>query len=219
MFRIFKMEIISSYNDYYDCMAYVYGIDSRLKLIRPSVITEKKDTDWTGNKNAKTERIALNLPSFNFDFPSNYNARINGIDYAYKEFSFRVFCFFGILCVKYTAKDNIEFKAYKEDETVNNAHLLLKTPVFEIESLNSRWESHLKNQFGDYKKGCTVLTVLNNVPTLKSIGLEKVISSEEMYSIAEQWVRKQKTNEVVIELNNSEKIVKAGFDLKKSFKH
>lgn len=212
------MKIISSYNDYYDCLAYVHGVDSRLELIRPSVITDKKETDWIGNKNAKIEMVALNLPRFNFNYPSVHNARINEIDYIYKEFSVRVFCFFGIFCVKYTAKDNVEFKIYKEDETVNAAHELLGTPIFEIESLNSRWKSHLKNQIGEYKKDSVVLTVLNNVPTLKSIGIEKVISAEQMYSIAEQWIRNRKSNENLVVLNNKEKIVKAGFDLKKSFR-
>jgi hypothetical protein len=220
-------------------MAYIYGVDSRLELIRPLVITDKKESDWTGNKNAKINQVVVNLPAFNFQQPSLFSARINGIYYARNQFSVRMLCFFGRFCIKYTAKDNVEFRVYTEteDETVNAAHRLLNinvffvknslivnaahrllnTPVFEIE-LNSQWESHLSIQFGEYKNGYAVLHVLNNVPTLKSTGIEKIISAEEMYSIAEQWVRSQKTNEELVKLGNTERIVKAGFDLKLSFR-
>lgn len=205
------MKIISKYNDYYDCMSYIYGIDKRLELIRPLVITDKKETDYLGNKNAKINLVAVNLPAFSFQQPSLMSARINDINYFDGQFSIRMLCFFGRFCIKYTAKDNVKFKISKEDEIVNNVHALLKTPVFEMESLNFHWKSHLKIQFGEYKQGNVVLDVFNNVPTLKSIGIESVISAEEMYSIAEQWVRNQKTNENLISLSNSERIVKAGF--------
>lgn len=213
------MKIISKYNDYYDCMAYIYDIDHRLELIRPLVITNKKEADYSGNKNAKINQVAVNLPAFNYQKPSLFNARINGINYVRNEFSVRTLCFFGRFCIKYTAKDNaVGFRVYPEaeDETVNAAHKLLNAPVFEIESLNFKWKSHLSVQFGEYKKDCAVLSVLNNIPTLKSIGLEKIISAEKMYSIAEQWVRNQKTNEELVSLSNSERIVKAGFN-EKSF--
>jgi len=211
------MRIISKHHDYYDDMAYVYGVDERLQLIRPMVITDKKETNWTGNKNTKVEKIGLNLHAFNFRYPSIHNAIINGVDYYYGKFNFRLFCFFGRFCIKYTAKNNVEFEISQEDKTINAAHLLLKAPVFEIHTIG--WhKSYCKNQFGEYSKNGIVLEIFNTIPTLKSTGVEKAVSAEEMYSIAEQWVRSQKTNEELIKLNNTERIVKAGFDLKESFR-
>ena len=211
-----NMKIISKHHDYYDDMAYVYGVDDRLQLIRPSVLTNEKL-----NKNAKVDTIVANIPKFGFYFPSRYHygeLEINGNIYCRNEVSVSVFCFFGRFCVKYSAKTDVRFECSEESSQVNLAHNLLKTPVFEIEGVRN-YISDSEIQIGEYKKGYSMITVFNNIPTLKSFGLDKEISADKMYSIAEQWVRNQKTNEELINLSNKEKIVKAGFDLKDSFRN
>lgn len=109
----------------------------------------------------------------------------------------------------YWRRDSFEFGV--EHEFLVELSRAVKHPVFVINKLEWR------------KQGKTLVHVDGQCPVLGRMGMAKRIDPYQMYQELAMFVgnkmRETPDTKPPVELDNKQKIVKAGFDLKKSFRH
>lgn len=219
--------------DYYDHIAKIYGEDPLL-IFKQKMELEK--TVFTVNEPLPIENLEYITPRISQTFIDSYIIVVCGVAYfvlCRKEDGIGQWGYFNPT-ITYTvltkeellnlinSKTDLEFiKSFNRKRLVELAdccyeynpkweyfHKLVDSPIFIIQSMD--YQRKKNNYVVGFKKE----TVL-----LGDIGFSKIKSPLDMFLEMSTFISKSKSQEPPVTLDDNEKIVKSGFDLKQSFRH
>jgi hypothetical protein len=221
------MKIISNEKDYYDYLSHIYGIDpkivykrkfSRKPLNEKELLIKSRPIDFYGYIKYRNSTYANTLK------------RLYGENLSYIIIS---------ICGNLHVVRDV--KGLKEDQPFDSTYTLLNDEELDMFSKSNYFGNNLyyylnsnydKNYWIDLHKKLQepILfieyinhekIILTDNILLKNIkGLAEKYPPELIYQQISQFISYHfNTNEPPLELNDKEKIIKSGFDLKKSFRH
>jgi len=212
------------YKDYYDYIPNVLGVDEKVIFKRKEYLEYQAGYEITQEFNG----------TFSFDFYNSEKEIKNGYEtigllvvcgYIYP-ISIKRICYYetsaeyNILTVEeFENLSNFSFWQIKEikkmksyfynyNEKMEEISKKLDTSIFIILDIKV-----LQGQ-NKYK-----IKFLNKIPLLKDVGFGKIKQSMEIYKELYNYFLKQNPSDPPISVDNKQKIVKAGFDIKESFRH
>lgn len=94
-------------------------------------------------------------------------------------------------------------------------------PVFEVVSIDVSWTN--KTSPASHRSRKTSLKISGHVPVLADLGFPSFLPAkdawQEIYTTLTSVLRRDPDKEVPVKLSNNDRVMKAGFDLKSSFRH
>lgn len=200
------MKIISKYKDYYDYLAGIYGIDSKLVLDR-TLYTPK--TIYYDD----FEKIVFFI-----------------CDYAVEGMYYKDEFLYGkeIEPFAYHRKGDHTYlqQMYPNDWVLKKEFVelfkdnrILKKPTFVKVSPNTIFDCPIliQNKYGYLKNPLINCKYYSKFPILKQYAIKKVFSADQIWKMLSEWLGKEKP--IVNKATDKEKIVSKGFDLKTSFRN
>jgi hypothetical protein len=221
------MKINSQFKDYYDFVAYEYGGgDPRIVYSRQRIVP-------VDSKKPRNNVLHVDITDCHFYDPASYNRFINSKwqrDYLYLIIAGKAY----LLARPYSYLDRYDINTYKvvdlSDDSiphwVRHRHEMkygeeydclvelcrkVGSPVFAIAEIQ-----HLTHRQSK-------VSVCGQCPILSRIGMASRIDPYQMYQDIAMFVGNRMKDppdtQPPVELGNNQKIIKAGFDLKQSFRH
>jgi hypothetical protein len=219
--------------DYYDHIAKIYGEDP---LIIFKQKMELEETVFTVNEPFPIENLEYITPRISQIFINSYIIVVCGVayfvlcrkedglglwGYLYPTYMYNVLTkeeFINLIdnktdlefIINFNRKRLIELAdcCYKYSSKWELFHKLVDSPIFIIQGMDYQRKKN------NYVVGFRKETVL-----LGDIGFSKIKYPLDMFLDMSAFISKSKSQEPSVTLDNSEKIVKSGFDLKQSFRH
>ncbi len=216
------MLIISDFKDYYDSMAYAYGIDKKITF------------------NRKEHKIYLSLGFFNPDIQKTlkyfklYESRLYKNSYKINIFNFCDNIYYAIEIINkinneitLTVTNNYnELKELLDNNDITSFHKKHILDIFSISNISStisRVDDIINSSFSDidipyYLIECNNVSITVSLPILRNINFDKILDNNECYQSIEMCINKKYNKEVTVDIEDKYKISQHGFD-KHSFKH
>lgn len=223
------MVIQSAFKDYYDFVANRYGGgDPKIVYVRKR-IKEQYDANNGG------QRLAVELPTWPFPYPDQlsnwYWEDRRRLEVAYLVAAARPYLLSreadnlerglgGYTITDFSQMDKekprwrrLDFSFVgRESPVLIELSRAVGAPVFVVEGVDRQW-----------RKDGMVVYVNERCPVLKRLGMARLTPPEQMYQDLAYFVgntmKPVPDTEPPVAVSNREKILKAGFDLKQSFRH
>lgn len=223
--------------DYYDYIAKIYGEDPLL-IFKQKM--ELEETVFTVNEPFPIENLRyINSGRHLSEFVNDYIIVVCGVAYFVRDM---------IIDKKYYGNFSWQYN-YVHQHTIlteeeflnliynlNNSKAISRFVVDELTSLinycykyNNKWEYFhklvdspifiIKGMEYQKKTNNYVIAFKKETVLLGNIGFSKIKSPLDMFLDMSAFISKSKSQEPPVTLDNTEKIVKSGFDLKQSFRH
>lgn len=195
------MKIISPFKDYYDHIAYIYGIDETVTYVRNRIVERRDGYDSGKYINTKlyydVYRSKVGKESMRRKY-YNYH----------KKFLVVAGKMYLLLRVDYNTPWLLAQPINPEvSQSVIELSKLVGQPVFTF-------------QFGHTR---ATLKIDGDIPILGDLGIPSIIPPERMYQDIEYFLantmHKVPDTQPPVEISNKDKIIGHGFDIKKSFRH
>jgi hypothetical protein len=200
------MKIISPFKDYYDHIAYIYGVDNTIVYNRNPFDKNTLPSD------------GYRMPDFQYwtrDVNETIFAQFGGKDK--NDYSRRWLCIMGKFYLQVTTNtlDRSSWKIvnYEFNNTISQYHTELmklhkhiQAPVFVINS--NYWRN---------------FNIDTDIPILKDSGIASIISPEKMYQDISYFIgnvlKDNPDTLPPVNISDKDKLTQAGFDAKMSFRH
>jgi hypothetical protein len=228
------MKIISNFIDYYDYVQKQYGTDDKLTYIRPTHLPLLKEWNYASSHELFNTITFTQVASDIITTPLR-NRDANDVKFNIIKtlivcgVAYKIRCNYdpryGFINQHIVRESDLQNKThnwqYETTKTYFNTLetqqqfyvdlcIKLKQPVFLLEQI-----------VGGYKStNSYTICISENLPNLKDLGFNKVMQAHEVYQVIAQFISTYFVSvDPPITVDNDDKIVKAGFDLKTSFRH
>lgn len=215
-YKGYKVKIVSNFKDYYDYLTNYYGVDNHIVYNRNNKLVQVQADNNIYNTNSWLDSYGLFIDVEKFLNPTEQTLYKSIIE----KKLFLYFCgeFFLVKKTLYklkngTEKINVELSKLTVFNETLEQYFKDNNIVSALIYGNDYTHFYIKNKY----KIRSHFKVEINPKLIEFLGNE--FSAEEVFQNIETFIGKLNTQKPLLEVNNDQKIVKYGFDLKSSFRN